>query len=94
MDETQREVAEARKMLIREDQLAYIQIEGDEKIFNSIKAQSAKNNEVLNGLEASLRFLRSAKPDERSELARRYAVAITEYEKSLAFFKFYVVDQG
>ena len=90
MDETQREVAEARKMLIREDQLAYIQIKGDEKTFDSIKAQSAKNNEVLNGLEASLHFLRSAKPDERSELTRRYAVTITEFEKVVAYFRVYV----
>lgn len=55
--------------------------------------QEERNKEALKTMEATLQTLRDAKPDERSELARRYAVAITEYEKSLAFFKFYVVDQ-
>ena len=82
---------EARKMLIREDQLAYIQKEKDEKTFNSTKVQSAKNDEALNGLEASLHFLRSAKPDERSELTRQYAVTITELEKVVAYFRVYVM---
>ncbi len=66
------------------------QIEKDEKTFNSIKVQNAKNNEALNGLEASLYFLRSAKPDERSELTRRYAVTIAEFEKVIAYFRVYV----
>ena len=56
-------------------------------------AQEEMNKEMLRDMEATLRRLRDAKPSERNELARRYAVAITEYEKSLAFFKFYVVDQ-
>ena len=73
-------------MLIREDQLK----EKDEETFNSVKVQSIKNDEALNGLEASLHFLRSAKPDERSELTRRYAVTITEFEKVIAYFKVYV----
>ena len=94
MDQAQKEVAEARKLLIREDQLAYIQKEKDEKTFNSIKAQSAKNNEALNGLEASLHFLRSAKPDERGELTRRYAVTITEFEKVVAYFRVYVTGDA
>ncbi len=56
-------------------------------------AQKDKGNEVLQAMEATLQRLRDAKPVERDELARRYAVAITEYEKSLAFFKYYVVDE-
>lgn len=90
MDEAQ--VVEARKMLIREDQLTRIQ--KDEKIFNRIKVQSEKNDEALNGLEASLHFLRSAKPDERSELTRRHAVTITELEKVVAYFKVYVTGDA
>lgn len=54
-------------------------------------SQEEKNEEALNGLEASLHFLRSAKPDERSELARRYAVTITEFEKVVAYFKVMVI---
>jgi hypothetical protein len=83
MDEAQREVAEAREMVMK-----------DEKTFNRIKVQSTKNDETLNGLEASLRFLRSAKPDERGELTRRYAVAITELEKVVAYFKVYVTGDA
>lgn len=55
--------------------------------------QEQINESALKSMEATLRILRAAKPIDRNELARRYAVAITEYEKSLAFFKFYVVDQ-
>lgn len=57
-------------------------------------AQEEKNKETMKAMEVTLQSLRDAKPSERNEMARRYAVAITEYEKSLAFFKFYVVDQA
>jgi hypothetical protein len=83
MDEAQREVAEARGMVMR-----------DEETFIRIKVQSTKNDGALNGLEASLHFLRSAKPDERGELTRRYAVTITELEKVVAYFKVYVTGDA
>lgn len=41
-----------------------------------------------------LRKLRDAKPEERNELARRYAVTITEMEKVLAYFWSYVMNNG
>ena len=44
----------------------------------------------LNDLEAALETLRNAKPEERSEKARRYAVSITELEKVIAYFKIYI----
>lgn len=44
----------------------------------------------LNDLEAAMETLRSEKPEERSEKARRYAVAITELEKVIAYFKVYI----
>ena len=56
--------------------------------------QEERDKEVLRVMKATLQSLRDAKPSARNELARRYSVAITEYEKSLAFFKFYVVDQA
>lgn len=34
--------------------------------------------------------LKAAKPDDRSERARRYAVTITEYEKVLSYFNTFV----
>ncbi len=47
---------------------------------------------VLNGLEASLRFLRSVKPDERGELARLFDVTITDLEKVVACFRVYMME--
>ena len=79
MDENDSDMSELREQIERE------RIEGFK--------QEERNKEALRTMEATLQRLRDAKPSERNELARRYAVAITEYEKSLAFFKFYVVDQ-
>jgi hypothetical protein len=53
------------------------------------------DNEYLKGLELlqeALDELRRAKPEERGEVARRFAVAITELEKVIAYFKVFVVD--
>jgi hypothetical protein len=41
-------------------------------------------------LEA-LKAIRAARPEERSELSRRYAVLATEFEKVLAYFDTYIV---
>lgn len=43
-------------------------------------------------MDQLLREMRDARPSERSELSRRYAVAITEMEKVYAYFKTYVID--
>lgn len=44
------------------------------------------DEEVWNTLVATYRKLKAAKPDDRSERARRYAVTITELEKTLSYF--------
>ena len=49
------------------------------------------DEEVYIQLQEVLAAMRKAKPDERSEKARRYAVAITEQEKVLAYFQVYVI---
>lgn len=36
--------------------------------------------------------MKAAKPTERSELARRYAVAITEYEKVMAYYSTFIIQ--
>jgi hypothetical protein len=54
--------------------------------------QKQANQYVLQYLSDTLARMRQAKPEERSELARRYAISITELEKVLAYFKTYVVD--
>jgi hypothetical protein len=43
---------------------------------------------MLGALEA----LRREKPEERGELARRYAVAITELEKVVAYYWTFIAD--
>jgi hypothetical protein len=55
------------------------------------KKMISKEEELLLKMEELLKALKEAKPDERSELARRYAVTITECEKVFAFFDTYVV---
>lgn len=75
MDDGQ-EAAEARKLIERERKIAYAQKELDEA--------------ALEKLEDALAYLRNAKPNERSELARRYAVSITDLEKIFAYFRIYV----
>jgi hypothetical protein len=48
------------------------------------------DSKALELLKAALEAMREAKPEERSELARRYAVSITELEKVIAYFVLYV----
>ena len=50
-----------------------------------------KEIEIKSQLEDVLQSLKNSKPDDRSEIARRYAVTITELEKVVAYFKVYVV---
>ena len=38
--------------------------------------------------------LKEAKPEERSEMARRYAVTITEFEKVMAYFECFIMSPG
>lgn len=47
---------------------------------------------VLEELKDVLALLRDGKPEQRSEYSRHWAVAITEMEKVVAYFKVYVVD--
>ena len=47
---------------------------------------------LWNEMVTFLKKLKAAKPTERSELARRYAVVITEYEKAMAYFNIFVVE--
>lgn len=43
-------------------------------------------------MQALLSRMRESRPTERSETARRWAVAITELEKATAYFYAYVVE--
>lgn len=43
-------------------------------------------------MQALLSRMREARPTERTETARRWAVSITEFEKATAYFYAYVVE--
>ena len=45
---------------------------------------------VMSKLQEALETLRSAKPDDHSEIARRYAVTITEMEKVIAYYATFI----
>ena len=48
---------------------------------------------VLISLESSLRMLKRNRPNDRSEIDRRYAILITDFEKVMAYFKTYIIDE-
>lgn len=50
-------------------------------------------DKVLMLMNDVLENLRHEKPEDHSEMARRYAVTITEMEKVLAYYELFVVDQ-
>ena len=47
---------------------------------------------LLIKMKSLLEEMRKVKPEERSEIARRYAVTITEFEKVMAYFQVFVVN--
>lgn len=53
--------------------------------------QNELNQEGYAKLIETLTYLRSIKPTEGGEEARRYAVTITDLEKVIAYFGFYVI---
>ena len=48
---------------------------------------------VLISLESTLRMIKRNRPNDRSEIDRRYAVTITDFEKVMAYFKTYILDE-
>lgn len=54
--------------------------------------QQELNYNCIDLLSDTLQALREAKPDERTELARRYTVTITEMEKVYAYFLAWVIE--
>jgi hypothetical protein len=54
--------------------------------------QKIGNQRCLEQMLLAYRELQRQRPAERSELARRYAVTITELEKVFAYFQLFVVD--
>lgn len=50
-------------------------------------------HELQNRFATLIEDVRAAKPEDRSELARRYAITITELEKVYAYFVTFVAEQ-
>lgn len=57
-----------------------------------VNEQESKNHQAFAKLAEAMLYLREAKPTEKSEVARRYAVTITDLEKVVAYFQVYVVE--
>ena len=48
---------------------------------------------ILISLESSLRMIQRNRPNDRSELDRRWAITITDFEKVMSYFKTYIVEE-
>lgn len=60
---------------------------------DELTGQELADDETWSALLAAYRKLKASKPDDRSEKARRYAVAITEMEKAMSYFDTMVVQE-
>lgn len=56
--------------------------------------QEKANQDCVDAIADVLLKLGQAKPKDRGELARRYAVTITELEKAYAYFRTWVIEEG
>ncbi len=64
-----------------------------EERFKESDASKQAREGILISLESSLRMIKRNRPNDRSELDRRYAILITDFEKAIAYFKTYIVDE-
>lgn len=60
--------------------------------FTSQRVPALHASDALAELANAIESLKDNRPDERSELARVYAVTITQAEMALAYFKVNAVD--
>lgn len=59
-------------------------------MLNGEETQERKDQDVLTVLRCLVAQLKSAKPNDRSELDRNYAICITDSEKLLAYFEKFI----
>ena len=57
-------------------------------------AKGMKKTGAQQKLEDALEALKQEKPEERGELARHYAIAITELEKTIAYYRTFIAAGG
>lgn len=60
-----------------------------EEVLNQDPKPTPKD--VIHSLGVALKTLKAAKPEDRTQTDRRYAVTITDLEKVMAYFVTYVV---
>jgi len=51
--------------------------------------ENATDAEILSDMNSLIEKMKAGKPDDRSKKDRRYAISITEMEKTMAFFYTY-----
>ncbi len=64
-----------------------------EERFKEPDASKQSREGILISLESSLHMIKRNRPNDRSEIDRRYAILITDFEKAIAYFKTYIVDE-
>lgn len=63
------------------------------ELLDNSKLEADKNNDVVNlSLIEALETLRAHKPNNRSELDRRYAIVITKMEDVFAYFHTFIFE--
>jgi len=62
------------------------------KVFQEVLQEQTTEAQILGAMRQTLALMRQGRPDERSERARRWAVAITEMEKTFAYFNTYIIN--
>lgn len=60
-------------------------------LMNKDVSQNEKDKAVFLALSEALKAMHLARPEGRSEMARRYAVSITDFEKVTSYFWHYVL---
>lgn len=59
-----------------------------------MKTSNYRDEKTLGELQGALRALRQANPNNNSEISKCYDVTILEMEKTVAYFKVWVVEAG
>jgi hypothetical protein len=53
-----------------------------------------ENDPIKKAIQELLQMLKENKPDDRSELDRRHAIILTDLEKIMAYYDYYIVRYG
>jgi len=65
-----------------------LQVQSDAQLKKQLDRQG-----MFRLMERCLAEIKGDRPNDRSEIDRRYAITITDFEKVMAYFKTYIVDE-